>query len=88
MVLHPINISSKEAYKKTTRLTHDERYEFLRKKCKQETKNVKANLLYPNMVPRSQTITFGLPASLTFSAEFTITCKTHVTIKAENYFMW
>lgn len=33
------------------------------------------NLLYPNMVPLSQTITFGFPASLIFSAEYPMTLK-------------
>ena len=31
------------------------------------------NLLYPNILPLSQTITLGFPASLTFSVQFTMT---------------
>ena len=33
------------------------------------------NFLQPNIVPLSETITFGFPANLIFSAEFTMTCK-------------
>jgi hypothetical protein len=35
------------------------------------------------MVPLSQTITFGFPANLTFSAEFTMTCKNMSNIQLE-----
>lgn len=45
-------------------------------KIKQHTKlySKHGDLLQPNIVPRSQTMTFEFPANLTFSAEFIMTC--------------
>lgn len=42
---------------------------------KQKLQRETPNLLYPNIVPLSQTITFEFPAILIFSAEFAITWR-------------